>query len=143
MKRGVIFGALVSFLVVSSIVGCGDSKMAKKEEHTTEKINLNEVADFVLYVKYNNEIYIQTDESKSVTEKEIEEMRGDYLGKTVYKEVVDVNEIVTDEEIVDFFEFSSNIGDNYNVYTLKSDKEKLLCEIKKGGKYEIIVFEKS
>ena len=81
-------------------------------------------SDMLLYVKYGDNVYWQT--VMYVDEVEIESLKGDKIGETVYKDLNDVNAVTTTEEIKKFPDLSSNVGTGAAVFKVKGEDDRLL-----------------
>ena len=104
-----------------SFIGCNTQNETEKE---LQEVGEMSTSDMLLYVKYGDNVYWQT--VKYVDEVEIESLKGDKIGKTVYKDLNDVNAVTTTEEIKKFPDLSSNVGTGAAVFKVKGEDDRLI-----------------
>ena len=102
-------------------IGCNTQNGTEK---ALQEVGEMSTSDMLLYVKYGDNVYWQT--VMYVDEVEIESLKGDKIGETVYKDLNDVNAVTTTEEIKKFPDLSSNVGTGAAVFKVKGEDDRLL-----------------
>ena len=121
------------------LAGCGGA--AEKNETVSAAAQAGTqtaISDFLLFVKYDENIYYQTGET--ITKDEAESKKSVSLGATSFSDIPDVN--TTAEEIEkllsDLPSLSSNINTSVNVYSVVSDPDNRQLLVETGeDEYEI------
>lgn len=130
--------------VISLFYGCSSQEAViidQTKNVTKAASGSNYLSDMLRFVKYNNNIYWETDMYIPATE--IKDTIGDYLGDTLYTDIQDINVLSNsyNKLLNNLSNMQSNIQDGIKIYSPQNnnDNSQIILELNEDS---FLIFEK-